>query len=272
MEAPLTRDRLLYLYAFVIPPVDLDNLTGVEENAGLELIHAGDVACVVSDVPGPEYQRSGGAATAAQQLEWIAPRAARHHDIVCRLHEQTPIVPLKFATLCSSSHDVRALIDGMRDDVLATLDRVRDKDEWTMRIRLDVERAAVLIERDDPELSALAGQERALPEGRAYFVRKRRQRRAADLFAAYAEQTADAIYTRLTEREVARVGRDQARVDSAPLLVDRRRFDALIACLGDLEIEFAASGLSLALQGPWPPFSFVNGRGDCRELTSGLGK
>jgi hypothetical protein len=272
VEAPLTPDRLLYLYGFVTPPVELADLTGVEDDVALELIHAGEIACVVSAVPGPEYQRSGGAASAARQLEWIAPRASRHHAVVCRLHAQTTIVPLKFGTLCSCADDVRALIGGMREQVLATLDRVRDNDEWTMRIQLDAGRTGALIEREDAELAALAAEERALPEGRAYFVGKRRQRRAADLFAAYCEQTADAIYTRLTEREVATICRDQARVGGSPLLVDRSRFASLIACLGDLESEFESSGLSLALQGPWPPFNFVNGRGDGRELTSGVGK
>ena len=268
METKLTNDHALYLYCIVAHPTQLPPCNAVEDGTSVSLIDASGIACVLSPVVMRDYQAAG--QSAAEQLEWVTPRALRHHDVVRRLHAVTTVIPLKFGTLCSSVGDVRGMLRNYADPISELLDRLAGKDEWTLTIRVDNERITAGFERDDAELIALRANEQALPDGRAYFVRKKCQQHLAQLLSSHVAATTDAVYARLAPH-VDACSTENSPASVAALLVDRSRFADLAACLADIETDHAASGLSLELNGPWAPYSFVNGRVDCRELTPASG-
>lgn len=264
MEA-LSNGTALYLYGIVAHPAALPPCDAVEAGTAIDVIAGERAACVVSRVPAREYEPEAKGRDAAEQLAWVTPRAWRHHDVVRKLHTTTTVIPLKFGTLCESADDVRALLARCAEPICAMLDRFHGRDEWTLSIRLDSDRVTGRFERDDPELRALCAQERTVPEGRAFFVRKKRHQRTTALMAAELAATARAVHARIA----GYVDSCEEHVGApiATLLVERARFDELAACLADLEDEQAINGLALELRGPWAPYSFVSDR----ELTPGSG-
>jgi gas vesicle protein GvpL/GvpF len=270
VETLLSGERALYLYGIVAHPVELPGCDAIELGTSLDSIAAAGIACVVSSVRADDYCSSSIGPSAAAQLEWVTPRAWRHHEVVRRLHAMTTVIPLKFGTLCSSVEDVRGLLTRFAGTIATLLDRLGGKDEWTLTIRIDIDRVAAGIEGDDRELHALRALENTLPEGRAYFVRKKHQQRAAQLLEAHVAATTDEVHARIAAHVDACCAENKP-AHVAALLVDRARFAELAASLAELEAEHASSGLSLELRGPWAPYGFVNGRVDCRELTPATG-
>ena len=114
--------------------------------------------------------------------------------------------------------------------------------------------------------AALDAEASALPDGRAYFVRKRRDRLAADLLASRL-----AAFELAIDDSLARLGVDigwpeqrrettagaEAAVARKPLLVARDSFPALEDRLAAIEVEHAALHLQFELAGPLPPYSFT---------------
>jgi hypothetical protein len=270
METALSNPTALYLYGIVAHPIELPRYSAVEDGTSIEVIAKDRLACVVSTVSARDYHSPATGRTAAEQLEWVTPRALRHHDIVCRLHQTTTVIPLKFGTLSGCADDVRDMLDRCAGPIAALLDRFHNKDEWGLTIRIDAGLVTERFERDDPALRELCEEERTLPEGRAYFVRKRRQRLAAALHDAEFAATARAVYARIGDH-VDDCFIDSPHAPGATLLVDRARFDDLSAMLAQLEVEHHGNGLALELRGPWAPYTFANGRVDTRELTPGSG-
>ena len=264
MEA-LSNGTALYLYGIVAHPAALPPCDAVEDGTPIDVIAGDRVACVVSRVPAHDYEPTATGRDAAEQLAWVTPRAWRHHDVVRRLHTTTTVIPLKFGTLCESVDDVRDLLARCAEPICAMLDRFHGRDEWTLSIRLDTAMVTERFERDDSELRALCAEEQRVPEGRAFFVRKKRHQRATALLAAELAATTRAVYTRIAGYVDSCEEHTAAPV--ATLLVDRARFEDLAACLADLETEQAINGLALELRGPWAPYSFVSDR----ELTPGSG-
>lgn len=264
MEAPLSHGTALYLYGIVAHPAALPPCDAVEDGTPIDVIASDRAACVVSRVRARDYEPAATGRDAAEQLAWVTPRAWRHHDVVRRLHATTTVIPLKFGTLCESADDVRDLLARCAAPIGAMLDRFHDRDEWTLSIRLDAARVAGRFERDDAELAALYAEERTVPEGRAFFVRKKRHQRTTALLAAELAAAARAVHARIAG-DVDSC--DEPAAPVATLLVDRARFDDLTSCLAALEAEHAINGLSLELRGPWAPYSFVSDR----ELTPGSG-
>ncbi len=191
MEAATTlgNDTVLYLYGMVRPPVDLSGLTGVGPGSAVFLVEVEDVACAVSAVPALEYHLPPDARRPAEQLEWITPRAWRHHEVLRQLHAATTVVPLKFGTLSADVEQVRSLLRRVRQPVADLLAYFRGTDEWTLKICADVDALSLALQMTQPTLMALKDEERTLPEGRAYFARKKLQQVTADVVQA----TLDAV-------------------------------------------------------------------------------
>ena len=265
METPLSNGTALYLYGIVAHPAALPPCDAVEDGTPIDVIAGDRVACVVSSVRACDYAPAATGRDAAEQLAWVTPRAWRHHDVVRRLHTTTTVIPLKFGTLCETADDVRNLLARCAEPICAMLDRFHGRDEWTLSIRIDAARVTGRFERDDPELRALCAEELTVPEGRAFFIRKKRHQRVTALLARELAATTCAVHARIAGYVDS--AEEQAAAPVTTLLVDRARFDDLAACLADLEAEQAINGLALELRGPWAPYSFVSDR----ELTPGSG-
>jgi hypothetical protein len=264
--AALTDDAVLYLYGFVLPSIDLSGLTGVlDKRPDVFLIQMGGVACAASLVPAGEYKGPPASDGAAEQLEWVAPRAWHHHEVLQHVHTAGTVVPFKFGTLCPSVQDVHTMLRRLRGRILDLLAYFRGKDEWTLNVCADNEALAAL-HATEPELLALELEAAGLPDGRRYFARKKCERAAA----AFVEKTVDMLKTKvlselstlqieiLEARKAVMAPRATARhIVTAALLVDRALFGELKMRLADLEAEYVECGLTLELVGPWPPYSFA---------------
>jgi hypothetical protein len=270
METPLISETALYLYGIVANPAPLPSCDAVEDGTTIDVIAGDGAACVVSPVPACNYAAAATGGNAAEQLQWVTPRAWRHHDVVRKLHLTTTVIPLKFGTLCASADDVRRLLRRCAEPIGALLHRFQDRDEWTLSIRFDRARVIERFEREDPELSALCERERLLPQGRAYFVRKQRQQHTDALVGSELAATTAVVYARISGLVDGWREEKNAAAPSATLLVERARVDELTACLAAMEHEHASNALELELRGPWAPYSFVD-EIDCRELTPEAG-
>ena len=258
MEAALKNETALYLYGIVAHPLQLPSCDAVEEGTAIDLVTGDGVACVVSPVRSRDYESSATGTNAAQQLDWVTPRAWRHHDVVRRLHMTTTVIPLKFGTLCASVDDVHDMLGRSADRMCALLNRFRDRDEWVLSIRVDSDRITERLEHDDLELRQLCAVQQTLPDGRSYFVRKKRQQRVKDLLNAELAAMAREVYARIAG-DVDGCCEENGAALAASVLVERRRFEALTVRLAELEAEYAMNGLALELRGPWAPYSFVKG-------------
>jgi len=260
LASPST-DTVLYLYGFTRASAPMPPIAGIEPGSTVSLIAAGNVACAVSYVPARIYQAREPRVTPGS--EWLTRRAIQHHEVIQALHAAGGVLPLKFGSLCQSDGDLRDMLDDLRPTVGDLLDRFAGKDEWTLKSTVDAAAIESQIERESAPVIALQECEAALPEGRAYFVRKQRQRLVATLTSQRLAALEDAIGDRLARLGIPAVGlgRTQespaAALPDAGLLVDRERIERLKGTLLDLQAEHAACGVSFTLVGPWPPYSFV---------------
>lgn len=256
----------IYVYGFVALPAAAPALSELDDAPDVFLIAHGDVACAASVVHASDYERPP-LANAAEQLAWVTPRAWRHHEVLRRLHASSTVVPLKFGTLCAGVAEAEALLARMYGAVRALLAHFDGKNEWTLKIALDRKALAAELQMTHPDLLALATEEQQLPEGRAYFARKRRERLAAELLASRIADLELGIYERIAagrveiaipQRPRESAGVDADTVSRTPLLVDEHAFGELEARLTSLEAEHASWHLRFELSGPLPPYSFAN--------------
>src|SRR5919112_1433925 len=123
----LNGDTVLYLYGFVPSAVDVSGVPAVEQGSEAFLVRHDEIACAASAVPPAAYRRPPEESTPAEQLEWVTPRAWRHHEVVRRLHHAAAVVPLKFGTLCPGVGEASALLRDHYDSIRGLLAGFRGK-------------------------------------------------------------------------------------------------------------------------------------------------
>jgi hypothetical protein len=259
----------VYLFALV---------RGVEAGAPLSsekdpfpelFIHrAGTIGAVVSMVELADY-----AGAAASQLlgdvAWVGPRAVYHAGVLRQAMQWSPVFPVPFGTLYASLGSLTELMLAHQQTIGRFFETVDGMEEWELRASAAIDHAALeAVARDNwPDWAALT------PGVRYLKLRSERP-----VLIAASRRHAEEIVSRLVWRtrppvvDIRRLTRQHPAEQAATELVARF---ALLAPAGDraalderareLGAEAAICGVTLALSGPWPAFSFRPDLPDPRE-------
>ncbi len=199
------------------------------------LVAAGALTAIVSDAPGGLDSQDGAVAA-----------ALAHDALLSAYHAQTTVAPVRLGICFSDSHELCAALEADAGRYAAMLARLEGRSEY-----------GVTLEAAQTE-AAPAGRGQA-DSGRGFLAAKAGQRTAK---RARGQQTSD-LAQQIAELAVARadgVTLRQAR-PGRPLalacLLDQRSADALARALDPLAERARGLGLTLALRGPWPPYSFA---------------
>jgi hypothetical protein len=252
----------LYLYGIVRrQDLDLSAVAGVESGRAVRLVEDGELACAVSFVPSADYRQEAIGAH-GEQLDWLAPRAIRHQQVIDYLRQAGTVVPLRFGTLCAAAGDVRHILEARRDLLLRLLTSFEGRDEWGVKIHVNADLIGQAIESDAADPAPAAS------EGAAYFLRKKRQKLAQERTTVRLAELDAEIYALLLpcavegrKRTCQNSDPPQVLVLNAALLVDRDQASALAEAVGRLEAQYQNYGLAAELSGPWAPYNFCGDLG-----------
>ncbi len=217
----------------------------------------GDISAVLSEANREEFCGEGSDARLAD-LAWLAPRVFRHEAVVEHVMGQSPILPARFATLFSSLGSLQSFILEYRDAITGFFAHLGDKREWAVKGLLD---------------RTLAGRTaQSLPRqlvdspGKNYLQQKRSEAEAGAQMSlwlrAACQEAADELEQQASafrERQLWN-GSDSNEPEvilNWAFLVPgggEADFRRLVTALDE---RHHASGLSFALSGPWPPYSFA---------------
>lgn len=195
---------------------------------------------------------------------WIETMVRGHNAVITAVHQEQPILPVRFGGVYARLEDLTAAMEQRHDRLLAQLERLDGCDEWGVHIYVDPRavHARVRAERAaSPVQHELAG---ASP-GRAYFLRRKLDDGIAARSAQLLDELAQAAYDRLGRLATAACAERPARPSGdvgdevealrAALLVHRARRDEFIADLRSCAED--QGGWRCTFSGPWPPYSFV---------------
>jgi len=175
--------------------------------------------------------------------------AMAHHDRLVRLSERHDVLPVRFGTVFSGAEPLRAHLDTNAAAFAASLKRISGCQEFGIRIGIEATP-------NGTDTSTLGG---APASGGRQFLRQRRalRDRRSDIAAqrtALVERVTDAIAT--CARDLRHAPRRDGDMVEASVLVSRTRAQPLFALHRTFEDAMARLGLSLAIRGPWPAYSF----------------
>ncbi len=235
---------------------------GLEPHTPARTVLAGPLAAVVSDIDAADFTGDASERHLAD-LEWLAPRAARHEALIesCRHPADghaVPVLPARFGTIFRAESSIAARLAAHEGTILAFLDAVTARDEWTVRIVADRARAT-----DRLVQATACARGLNLASGAGYLLARKLQADAAARVSDWLlERSMHTLGTlppgprRLITRAPARRAEGPEPVALAAVLATPTEAADLLAWADAARPALADDGLSIDVTGPWPPYSF----------------
>ncbi len=231
------------------------SLPGIDDESPVRVADYPQMAALVSDVSLDAFESD-----AAAETGWIIPRALRHERVVDALARLGPILPVRFGAVFATREALDSWMVSNERAVRLFLDSVRDKEEWTLKVNLELKRALeCLVAVNLAWAEKVAGMSRS--PGTRYFQEKTLRVLAQQHMQIQARAAVDRLRTNLSEladeRLLALRKPEQCGIEPvmhAAYLVPR---DSVAGFLGLVrQAADDAPCLTLLPAGPWPPSHF----------------
>ena len=252
---------MIYVYAITRDAVTPD-CEAVDQSRRFGAATADDIAAIYTPVKAEEFSQEV-IDRRAGDLEWLGSIGYRHQDVISTLMKSTAVIPLRAFTFFSSDEALRAYLHDNADGLRTVLSRLDGKQEWTLRIEFEPQKWSESLVNRVQSLRELQTQMTAAAPGKAFLLKKKlddEKKRAS----AEAEKDVIAEIERrvLDKLRCETVSETRERRDGAfpqiNVLLNRDEEARLEELRRDLESRYAADGVSVALTGPWPPYSFAH--------------
>jgi len=259
-------ETIHYVYAVVDAGTPLDGVPAGLDDARIALEAEGEVAALVSTVDattygGPEMEMRTG------DIEWLGPRARAHDRVVTWASDTGAAVPLPMFTMFRDAAGVRTMLRERRTELVQGLARVRDHQEFGVRLfRID-EALTAHLAKLSPRIAELERSAAAASPGQRYLLTRKLEaertselrriggevaQRAYDDLATHAN---GAVLDTLPRRTLE--GMAGVAVLNASFLLPRAATEPFQRALTSLVEEYEPRGFRFEFTGPWPPYHFV---------------
>ncbi len=273
-----THDKsALYLYcigesAALSALLEKDVPPAIEPATALRLICSGELCAIVSDVPLAEYGEEE-IQSRLTEPAWVASRAMRHEAVLEHFAKDsgdtggTGLVPLRFGTIYLRPDGVEQMLAEKQAELAATLERLKNKDEWGVNVFCDRAVLTETITKLSPTLREMAERAEAASAGQAYLLRKKIEgmrtdetrvevRRAVkEIEQELSPLSSGAVRLKVRQAEAAEHGELVAKL---AFLVNRNLFEKFRDTAGEIAHQRGSFGFRLELTGPWPAYNFVD--------------
>ncbi len=254
---------ILYVYAFGRAGHPLpERVEAIDGGDSVVAVDCGELAAFATAVDPVDYAQPVIDAR-SKDVEWLGAIGYRHQSVMAALMRGGTIIPLRAFTLFASEESLRRHAAAERERLMKILDRLDGKQEWTLRVEFNPEAWSEALVRRVGSLRELHEEMQRASSGKAFLLRKKlddeKKRASREAEEAVVGEIERAVLDTLACDVVAESR--QQRSGAFPqinVLIARDEEARLEELRRDLESRYAADGVSVALTGPWPPYTFAN--------------
>jgi hypothetical protein len=202
-----------------------------------------------------------------EDVKWAEKNIKRHHKVIVEANEAGAVIPMKFGTFYKTKKGLEAMLKKYYRKFKNLLSRLKDKQEWGVKGYLEYKRFADLLKTKNKKIKELEKKRASVPEGVKWYV----DRKGDELIAGQIEYEVEEELKRIVDKlekqaeeirvndplpkELSEPGKDM--VLNVACLVRNDTFKKFKVIFQKLEKECVASGITLTMSGPWPPYNFV---------------
>lgn len=253
--------NILYVYAIARAAHPLPERVEAIDGSDVIDVVTGELAAFVTPVDDVDFSQ-GVIDARAKDVEWLGAIGYRHQSVMNALMHGGTIIPLRAFTLFASEESLRRHLEAEASRFAELLDRLDGKQEWTLRVEFDPQLWSEALVRRVDSLRSLSEEIASASSGKAFLLRKKlddeKKRASREAEQQVMAEIERAVMNKLACDTVAETR--QQRSGAFPqinVLLERDEEARLQELRDELTARYAAEGVTLALTGPWPPYTFA---------------
>lgn len=256
MPAPV-----LYVYAITREPAK-PHVEAIDQSDNFGNAKAGGVSAIFTPVSQEAFSQEA-IDRRAGDLEWLGEIGYRHQAVIAHLMRDTAVIPLRAFTLFSGEEALTRYLSDNATQLGRVLQRVDGKQEWTLRIEFDPQRWHDTLVARVPSLAELQKQVDSSAPGKAFLLRKKLDEEVKRASRAAEQEIVAEIEAAVLKKlacETVSESREQ-REGAFPqinVLLNRDEESRVEDVRRELSDKYSGQGITLALSGPWPPYTFAS--------------
>lgn len=269
----LVATSLVYVYGVLrnvsrtAPPAFLADFGGIVGCGLPRTVQCGAILAFVSDIARPD---GGPPDEVPEEYRPAEDMILNHHRVLKELIAEHTVLPIRFGAVFTGDAAVIEALDRRRQSFDTAFDRINGALEWGLKIFCDREVLTRRLTGRSPEIGDLATEIAGKGEGTAFFLRRRRERLAREEFEEAVgrclDDTARRLEARARETTAVRIqspevhGDPHDMVSNQAYLVARAAQGEFLKEIEDLRVAHGPYGFDYRISGPWPVYSFADGR------------
>ena len=261
MEA---EEDLIYLYCITDKVPKLKEIENLADNP--YFIYYQGLYAIVNKVKESEFAEENLKRNLAD-LEWIKVRAMTHEKAIEGIMRNTCVIPFKFATLFNTEDNFKAMFSKHLREFKDLLRKLKDKEEWGVKIYCVLEKLKEFIIRADGEILDIDKEiNGSTAPGKVYLLKKKKEEllniAVNKKFNEYGRVSFDRLKEKSTEARINKLlskevtERDDAMIFNSAFLINKDKAEDFLNTVEDLKGEYTDRGLFFDRTGPWPPYNF----------------
>ncbi|HEV7920168.1 MAG TPA: GvpL/GvpF family gas vesicle protein [Thermoanaerobaculia bacterium] len=254
--------HVLYVYAVGRAGHPLpEGVEAVDGSERVDCFQDGDLCAFHTKVEAEEFSQEG-IDRRAGDIEWLGAIGYRHQNVMAALMRGGTIVPLRAFTLFRSQSSLHEWLQSGREQLGKVLGRLEGKQEWTLRIELEAQKWSEALVGRVEALKALQAEIETAGAGKAFLLRKKldeaRKQASREAEQQLVAEVESEILAKLACESVAESReRREGAFPQINVLINRDEESRLQELREELAQRYGHEGVTLALTGPWPPYTFV---------------
>jgi len=254
--------HILYVYAIGRSGHTLpDPVEAVDGSSSIASIEADGLGAFYTAVDAAEFSQPVIDAR-SKDVEWLGRIGYRHQSVMSALMRGGTVIPLRAFTLFASETTLRHHLRDERQRFSRILERLEGKEEWTLRVEFDPTRWSDALVRRVDRLRELAGEVERASSGKAFLLRKKldeeKKRASREAEQQVVAEVEKAVIGTLECDTVAESRQERSGgFPQINVLIERDEGTRLAALRDELTQRYEKDGISVALTGPWPPYTFA---------------
>lgn len=199
----------------------------------------------------------------AGDIEWLGAIGYRHQAVMQSLMSGGTVIPLRAFSLFGSPQMVQTLLRTGGSQFERVLERLDGKQEWTLRIEFEPQKWNEALTTRVDSLRAMVSEIDNAAPGKAFLLKKKledeRKKASRDAELQVVGEIEKKILDKLACETVAESR--QSREGAFPqinVLLNRDEEAVLQELHRELSDRYGEEGITLAVSGPWPPYTFAS--------------
>jgi len=254
-------DSVLYVYAITREPAK-PHVEAIDESHNYGSVNAGGVSAVFTPVSREAFSQDA-IDRRAGDLEWLGEIGYRHQAVIAHLMRDTAVIPLRAFTQFSSEDSLRLYLSENARQLGKVLDRLDGKQEWTLRIEFDAQKWHDALASRVASLRDIQQQIDTSAPGKAFLLKKKldeeRKKASRSAEQKLVAEIESAVIKKLACETIAELREDRdGAFPQINVLLNRDEEARVEDVRRELSERYEKDGVTLAVTGPWPPYTFAN--------------